>query len=71
MKPSTILHMGSPPRCRIWLEELEFLVTSDISPELISCAIGLRFYYVDVRPWGSKLALAIYGTGPDLLPLKF
>ena len=43
-----------------------FLVTSDISPELISCAIGLKFEYVGVRPCRSKLALAIYGTEPNL-----
>ena len=47
-----------------------FLVTSDISPELIPCADGLRFLYVGVRAWGSKLALAIYGTRRDLWPLK-
>ena len=39
---------------RIWLEELSvfsplFLVTSENSPELISCAIELIFYYVGVR----------------------
>ena len=35
---------GVPPRSRVWLEEVSlFLVTSDISPELISCANGLRF----------------------------
>ena len=43
-----------------------FLVTSDISPQLISCANGLKFLYVGVGPWGSKLALAIYGTESNL-----
>ena len=36
-----------------------FLVTSDISPKLLSHATGLKFYYVGVRAWGSKLAVGI------------
>ena len=36
-----------------------FLVTSDISPELLSHATGLKFQYVGVRAWGSKLAIGI------------
>ena len=43
-----------------------FLVTSDISSELLSCANELR-----VRACRSKLALAIYGNRPDLWHLKF
>ena len=56
---------------RLRLEELSLFLTSYISPELISCAIGLRFKYVGVKAWGSKLTLAIYGTRPDLKPLIF
>ena len=39
-------HKRSLPRSRVWLEELSlfyFFVTSDIYPELLSCANGLRF----------------------------
>ena len=43
-----------------------FLVTSDISPELLSHAPGLKLKYVGVRAWGSKLPLAIHGNRPDL-----
>ena len=58
--------MRSPPEELIWFEEVYLLRTSDISPELISCAIGLKFEYIGVRPCRSKLALAIYGTEPNL-----
>ena len=34
------------------------MVTSDISPRVISSAIKLKFQYVGVRPCCSKLALA-------------
>ena len=54
--------MRSPLRNCIWLEELSLF---HISSELISCAIWLRFWYVGVRPGGSKLALVIYGTEPN------
>ena len=56
--------MRSPLRNCIWLEELSLF---HISSELISCAIWLRFWYVGVRPGGSKLALVIYGTEPNAI----
>ena len=43
-----------------------FFVTSDISPDLISCTYELKFGYVGGNPWGTKLPLAIYGTEPNL-----
>ena len=57
---------GGSPRSRIWLEELSlFLVTSDISPVLISCANGLRFYYVGVKAW---ILLKEIINSPTLFP---
>ena len=56
------------PRGAAW-RVVTFLVTSNISPELISCAIELRFYYVGVRAWGSKLREL--GRGHEYLTCLF
>ena len=41
-----------------WVDVI-FWVTSLVSPELLSCAIGLKFWYVGVWPCCSKLARGI------------
>ena len=37
------IYKESPPGAASWLELVQLFQTSDISPELISCANGLRF----------------------------
>ena len=54
--------MRSPPRSRILLDEFSlFLVTSDISPELISCAIGLELGATVNWLWPFMVLGQIYG----------
>ena len=43
MKCVMYTYKESPPGAASWLELVQLFQTSDISPELISCANGLRF----------------------------